>query len=183
MFCLSPTLPPQYTAMKRLLLAFLITSTAAFAETSFPGVTTIMSLKEFHSAGLDKLTPEQLKALDSAILRHFEGVVKTAAKQEASKLASESYALEEERSFLQRFGLPSLSLSQDWRSKPVLTGKVTRWIGGNSFQLENGQIWEGGEPIVYELVGREIQITPRPNGTFSLVLDGKNTTIRIHRVK
>lgn len=169
--------------MKRLLLAFLITSTAAFADTSFPGVTSIMSLQEFHTAGLDKLTPEQLKALDSAILRHFDGAVKSAAKQEATKLASESYALEEERSLLQRFGLPSLSLSQDWRSKPVLTGRVTRWVGGNSFQLENGQIWEGGEPIVYELVDRVIEISPRPNGTFALVVDGKNTTIRIHRVK
>jgi len=169
--------------MKRLLLAFLITSTTAFADTGFPGVTSIMSLKEFHAAGLDKLSPEQLKSLDSAILRHFEGAVQTAAKQEADKLASESYALEEERSLLQRFGLPSISLSQDWRNKTALTGRVTRWIGGNSFQLENGQIWEGGEPIVYELVDRVIEISPRPNGQFALVVDGKNTTIRIHRVK
>ena len=98
--------------MKRLLLAFLITSTATFADTSFPGVTSIMSLKEFHAAGLDKLTPEQLKALDGAILRHFEGAVQTAAKQEANKIASETIALEEERSLLQRFGLPSISVSR-----------------------------------------------------------------------
>ncbi len=169
--------------MKRLLLAFLITSTAAFAETSFPGVTSIMSLKEFHAAGLDKLTPEQLKALDGAIMRHFEGAVKTAVKKEANKIAQDTIALEEERTLLQRFGLPSISLAQDWRSKPGLTGRVTRWVGGNSFQLENGQIWEGSEPIVYELVDKEIEISPRPNGQYALIVDGKNTTIRIHRVK
>lgn len=183
MFCPRPTLTLHFHAMKRLLLAFLITSTTAFADTSFPGVTSIMSLKEFHAAGLDKLSPEQLKALDGAIMRHFEGAVKTAAKQEANKIASETIALEEERSLLQRFGLPSLSLTQDWRNKPALTGRVTRWVGGNSFQLENGQIWEGGEPIVYELVDKEIEISPRPNGQFALVVDGKNTTIRIRRVK
>jgi len=160
-----------------------VATTAAFADTSFPGVTSIMSLKEFHAAGLDKLSPEQLKALDGAILRHFEGAVKTAAKQEANKIASETIALDEERSLLQRFGLPSISLSQDWRNKPALTGRVTRWVGGNSFQLENGQIWEGAEPIVYELVGKEIEISPRPNEQFALIVDGKNTTLRIRRVK
>ena len=168
--------------MKRLLLAFLIISTAAFAENSFPGIQSIMSLREFHDAGLDKLTPAQLKALDLAIKGHYDTAVKTAVTQKADKIAQENFALEEERSLLQRFGLP-LSLSQDWRDKPSLTGVVTRWVGGNKFQLENGQIWEGGEPIPYELVNKTIEISPRPNGQFALIVDGKNTTIRIFRRK
>ena len=34
-----------------------------------------------------------------------------------------------------------------------------------------------------ELSGREIEIQPRPNGGFALVVDGKNTTMRVVRVK
>lgn len=169
--------------MKRLLLAFLITTTAAFAESSFPGIQSIMTLQEFHDAGLDKLTPAQLKALDGAIIKHYDGVIKAAASQEANQLAEEAFAIQQERSLLERFGLPDISFSDDWRSKPALTGTVTRWVGGNSFQLDNGQIWEGNEPIRYELKNKEIAIEHRPHGQFALIVEGKNTTIRVRRVK
>jgi len=167
--------------MKRLLLAFLITSTAALAENSFPGIQSIMTLQQFHDAGLDKLTPAQLTALDNAIKSHYDTAVKTAVVEKA-KVTQDDFAREEERTLLERFGLP-LSLSQDWREKPSLSGTVTRWVGGNSFKMDNGQIWEGTEPITYELVDRNIEIAPRPNGQFALIVDGKNTTIRVRRVK
>ena len=174
-----PTLP----SMKRLLLAFLITTTAGFAESSFPGISSIMTLQEFHDAGLDKLSPDQLKTLDKAIVRHYAGAVKTAAGKQATQLADKAFALKEERSLLQRFGLPDISFSDDWRSKPALTGTFVRWVGGNSFQLDNGQIWKGVEPIRYELKNRDISTAHRPHGQFALIVDGKNTTIRIIRVK
>jgi hypothetical protein len=56
-------------------------------------------------------------------------------------------------------------------------------VGGNRFKLDNGQVWEGVEPIPFELVNREIAIEPRPGGHFSLTVEGKNTTVRIVRKK
>src|SRR5690606_29789085 len=111
---------------------------------SFPGIQSIMTLQQFHDAGLDKLTPAQLTALDNAIKNHYDTAVKTVIV-EKTKVTQDDFATEQERSLLERFGLP-LSLSQDWREEPSLSGTVTRWVGGNSFKMDNGQIWEGTEP-------------------------------------
>ena len=92
-------------------------------------------------------------------------------------------AEEERRTILQRFGLPDISFSQEWKEEPGLDATVTNWVGGNSFKLDNGQVWEGMEPIPYELVNRKITIAPRPNGQFALEIEGKSTTVRIRRVK
>lgn len=169
--------------MKRLLLALLVTAAAARAETSFPGLKAIMSPQEFHRAGLDQLTPDQLGVVDAAIIRHYIGTVQTEARQEAKQIVQQSAAQEEKKTFLERFGLPDLSFSQEWRDQPGLKGKVTGWVGGNSFRLDNGQVWEGMEPIPFELVNREIEIAPRPNRQFALIVEGKNTTVRVRRIK
>jgi hypothetical protein len=44
-------------------------------------------------------------------------------------------------------------------------------------------VWQGVDPIRMELSGRDIEIQPRPNGGFALVVDGKNTTMRVIRIK
>jgi hypothetical protein len=86
-----------------------------------------------------------------------------------------------ESSFLSRFGLPDFS--GDWRDQPGIKGRVLGWVGGNSFRLDNGQVWQGAEPIPFELVNRDVEIQPRPGGHFALQVEGKNTTVRVVRVK
>jgi hypothetical protein len=65
--------------MNRLLLVFILSTSALFADANFPGVKAIMSPAEFQSAGLDLLTPDQLAALNAAIVRHYVGTVETVA--------------------------------------------------------------------------------------------------------
>ncbi|MEZ5413028.1 MAG: hypothetical protein R3F03_01825 [Opitutaceae bacterium] len=168
--------------MKRLLLAFALTATLATAQTNFPGIESIMTLEEFRNAGLDKLSAAEIAVLNGAITKHFEGAIKTEVAKQSDEIRKTA-AQEERRSILARFGLPEIDLNQDWKSDPALTATVTNWVGGNSFKLDNGQVWEGTEPITYELKGKTIRILPRPGGHFSLEVDGKNTTIRIRRVK
>ena len=83
---------------------------------------------------------------------------------------------------MSRFGLPAIS-NTDWRKLPPLQAKVVSWESANRFTLDNGQAWEGTEPIPDELVGRTIEIHARPNNRFTLVLDGKNTKVRVVRVR
>ena len=170
--------------MKRFLLALalLAPAAAASAQNSFPGIESIMSLDEFHKAGLDGLNPAQLAVLNEAIQRHLDGAVKTEVAKQADDIRKTA-AEEERRSLLARFGLPVISFEQEWKTDPALEATVTNWVGGHSFKLDNGQVWEGVEPITYELKGKSIRIVPRPNGQFALEIDGKNTTIRIRRVK
>ena len=70
-----------------------------------------------------------------------------------------------------------------WRDIPPLQARVVDWVSANSFQLDNGQVWEGEENIPYELKGKAITISARPLGTFVLSVEGKNTTIRVRRLK
>ena len=169
--------------MKSLLVLFLLTAATAFAESPFPGLKIVMTPEEYARAGLDGLTPDQLSVIDAAIVRHYLRTVKVEATQQAEQLTQQALTEERDKSFLSRVGLPDISLSQDWKSLPSVKARCTGWATGNSFKLDNDQVWEGVEPIRMELAGREIEIQPRPNGGFALVVDGKNTTMRVIRVK
>ena len=57
-----------------------------------------------------------------------------------------------------------------------------KWETPNRFLLDNGQAWESNEPIIYDLVGKDISIHARPNDRFALSVGNVETTIRIRRV-
>jgi hypothetical protein len=172
----------------KLRLAFgllLLCSAPLLRADVFPGLKVIMTPEDYARAGLDKLTPDQLGVIDAALIRHFAAAVNVAAERKAAdQLApavTQAVATERKRGVLERFGLPSFT--DDWRNEPVLKARATGWVGGNSFQLDNGQVWEGAEPITFELAGRDVEIQPRPAGAFALSIEGKNTTIRVRRIK
>ncbi|MDB6167263.1 MAG: hypothetical protein JWM88_127 [Verrucomicrobia bacterium] len=172
--------------MKSLLALFLATGALVLAQlpppSMFPGIKTVMSPEEFARAGLSGLSPDQLGLIDAAVIRHYARTVATAANQQATQIVQQQNT-EQKRGFLERFGMPDLSFSQEWRDVPNLKAKCTGWAGGNSFKLDNGQVWEGLEPIPMELTNREVEIQSRPAGNFALAVDGQNTTIRVHRIK
>lgn len=158
-----------------LLLSFCAT-TAVFAESYFPGLKTIMTPEEFKRAGLDKLTADQLGVIDAAIIKHYVRTIENAATQQNVEAADPG-----EKGWMARFGLPTFS--EDYRDQASIKARCTAWVGGNSFRLDNGQVWEGLETISFELVGKDIEIQPRPGNLFNLVVDDKNTTIRVRRIK
>jgi hypothetical protein len=172
-------------AMKPLCLALLIlalTSGASAAET-FPGVKSVLSPEEWARARLDRLSPDELGVIDAALIRYVKS---TQAAHEAKIVEMRQNVTElteeKKRGIMQRFGLPVFGES-DWRTVPPLKAKVVAWAGSNRFQLDNGQVWEGVEPIVYELVGKQIEIQARPLGQFALAVEGANTTIRVFRLR
>jgi hypothetical protein len=163
--------------MKRFLLVFLLAGSTAFAESLFPGIKAIMTPEEQRNAGIDQLTANQLAVIDTAIVRFYASNMKSQISTEAAQIAEKMRQADRESSFLSRFGLPDFS--GDWRDQPGIKGRVLGWVGGNSF----GQVWQGAEPIPFELVNRDVEIQPRPGGHFALQVEGKNTTVRVVRVK
>ena len=173
--------------MKSLLALFLLSAATVLAQTepapTFPGIKTVMSPEDFARAGLSGLTSDQLGLIDAAVIRHYTRTVTTAANQQAAQIVQQTVAVEHKKSFFDRFGLPDLSFNQDWRDATSLKAHCTGWAGGNSFKLDNGQVWEGFEPIRTELADKDIEIFARPGGAYALSVEGRNTTIRVHRIK
>lgn len=172
-----------------LLAALTLTLTVSGAETAFPGLKAVLTPAEWQRAGLDRLTPDEIGVIDAALIRRAAA---NAAQQKAEIQQARASAapvappptLEpaQKKRFLERFGLPFLD-DQDWRSLPPLTGKVVAWESPNRFRLDNGQVWTGVDDIPYELPGKEIEIHARPNNQFVLFVDGKNTTVRVLRLR
>ena len=166
-------------------IAFVLLSLSVVRADDFPGLKVIMTADDYARAGLDRLTSEQSGVIDSALIRHFRANVSVAAERKAAEqvvvATTAAVTSERKRSGLARFGLPSLN--SDWKNEPILKARATGWVGGNSFALDNGQVWEGLETITVELVGREVEIQPRPAGAYALNVEGKNTTLRVRRLK
>lgn len=168
--------------MKRLFLALLLTATVAGAQSaSFPGIKALMTPEEQRNSGVADLTADQLALIDIAIVRHFANAVRTEVDHQTA-IITQQLREEQEKTMLSRFGLPD-PFDQSWRDTPSIKARVTGWVGGNSFRLDNGQVWQGSEPIPFELVNREVEIQSRPGGQFAISVEGRNTTVRVFRVK
>lgn len=157
------------------------------AQEAFPGLKSVLTPQEWARAGLDRLTPDQVGVIDAALIRHARATaaradaeVRTARAQ--AEAAAAAAAPARERRMLERFGLPLFD-EADWRAVPPLRARVAAWESGNRFRLDNGQVWEGFEPIPYDLPGKEIEIQARPNSQFVIALDGRTTTVRVFRLR
>jgi hypothetical protein len=186
--------------MFRLLLALgFLGSVAASSEpvspaSSLPGLREILSAAEWQRAGLDRLSPDELGVIDAALIRHQRSTLATLrAEADHAKAAAAAAAVplppgapggpaEEKRGWLAAFGLPILS-DVDWRSLPPLRAKVVAWENANRFRLDNGQLWEGLEPIPYDLTGKQVEIQARPANRFALTVEGRNTSLRVIRLR
>ena len=163
---------------------FLLAVAPAFAAPTFPGLKSLLTAAEWKRAGLDRLTPDELGVIDAALIRREASlnaqhqIEATTAQQAAASTPPGQPAPNEAA----RFGLPAGD-GTGWRDRPPLQARVVKWETPNRFLLDNGQAWESNEPIIYDLVGKDISIHARPNDRFSLTVGDVDTTIRIRRVR
>ncbi len=169
-------------------LAFLFAAVLANAQAPFPGLKEVMTEMEWKRAGLDRLTPDEIGVIDAAIIRHQrlttanQQVAITEARQKAAEAeAAVAAAPDRRQGWLERMGLPIAN--PDWRTAPPLKARVVAWEAANRFRLDNDQVWQGQEPITYELVGKDIEIHARPAGSFALIVEGVNTKLRVTRAR
>lgn len=151
----------------------------AFAQATFPGLKALLTDAEWKRAGLDRLSPDQLGIIDAALIKREAGLV--AQHQAALTVAADTTA-KPAPGTPAGFGLPENDGS-GWESIPPLKAKVVKWESPSRFRLDNGQVWESADMIVYDLIGMEIEIQARPHNRFALIVNGQNTTLRISRVR
>ncbi len=167
--------------MKKFLIVILSLTLplSVIAAEGFSSLEEQMSGKEFTATGLDKLTPEQLGALNNWIRNHS---VATLDQPKSGSYAAVSGKEEDARGFQNKKD------SKTDRS-PITSrvkGSFTGWNGHTVFALENGMIWEQSDKekfYIREVQNPEITIKPGMFGTWRLSVEGHNSQCRVKRIQ
>lgn len=127
-----------------------------------------MSAAQFHAAGLDKLSADELAQLNSW-LREHAGVTSAAAAAAAVP---------------DRTGFHVDNTGSEFSTRVI--GEFRGWSGKTTFHLDNGQVWQqvghdswGG----VNLENPTIVIRPAFMGSWLLKVEGYNASTRVKRIK
>ena len=110
----------------------------AQAETPRAKSIEMMSPEEFKAAGLDKLSPEELKNLD-AVLKGQRRAVETKAAQKATEKARVEAKVEAEK-------VAKAKPRSITRVESRVDGTITRLTGRSIIRLEDGSQWKQADP-------------------------------------
>ncbi len=169
--------------MKKLLLAMLATffTHNALAATSFSSLEEQMTGKEFQSTGLDKLSAEELEALNAWIRS------RTLATLDAPKAGGSGAAVYAGQDGDSR-GFETEQMRNSDRSTITsrIVGSFQGWDGQTVFTLENGMIWEQSDKDKFYVNAIEnpvVTIEPGAFRTWRLSVEGYSSKCRVERIQ
>lgn len=145
---------------RALALAVAFTASAAVQAAEFSTLEERMSRAEFTAAGLQNLSPEQLKALNDWLrINGLAPGAPVARGRPGSDEAPEFYPEEEDRQLIES----------------SIAGKLDGWLGKTSFKLENGQVWQQVDSSRTTGLGLDspsVRIRPTMLGNWLMYIDG-----------
>ena len=161
--------------------------------TAFPAVAQELSSleeqmtgSEFERAGLEKLTPQELRFLNEWLQgkRLAPGPGASPAAPAGSSPAASTPAP-------RAAAVPDPDAGFELRRKRStitsrIDGKFTGWSGKTQFVLENGMVWRQAESGRYgsrTLENPEVRIEPKLGGSWRLYVEGLNRSLKVSRVK
>ena len=153
---------PKLTATA---LAILLTGAASAAE--FSSLEERMSQSQFHAAGLDKLTPGELKNLNDWLRGH--------AATTTTKVVTPT-------------GEPVFYPSDSKREivESRIDGKFSGWRGHTVFRLENGQEWKQAESGSFtngKYDHPKVRVKPMILGSWLMSIEACGCSLRVSRIK
>lgn len=138
---------------------------------SFSSLEERMTEAEFKAAGLDKLSPEELAALNAFIAKETGEI--------ASALPAATPAVDN-RGFYERTGPEGAIYSS-------ISGEFRGWDGaGDRLKLDNGQVWEVTDSTARLKVlvnNPRVIVEPGALGSWYLKIEGYNSRARVKRIK
>lgn len=154
--------------MRRMILPLaLVASLAAgtaFAQ-SFSTVEERMTAAEFKSAGLDKLSEQELAALNAWMAKELGKAAPAPAEDTRGLIIRDASG-------------PIVS---------TLPGEFKGWGGkGQRFTLANGQVWEvvdAASRLVVSLENPTVTISPGALGAWYMKVEGYNARVGVRRIK
>jgi hypothetical protein len=166
---------------RRLPLVLLLLAFAPFAwsQSSAPPAGKVeqqMSAEEFKAAGLDKLSAQELAALNAWLQRKVGQ--ETAKVAETAKEADRKEVVEKNRGFFD-FGSAEAIES-------AIVGEFRGFSKGGTYTLQNGQVWEQTDTASLACVRKtdpKVTIKPGMLGVWFMKIEGYNTQARVRRTK
>ena len=148
--------------------AFSLIATSAIAK-EFSSVEEQMSSREFKAAGLEKLSPEELAALNAWIRTN----------QPVGSVIYDRAADDRKR-----IGFDDSSARDDISSNVI--GDFKGFGSGTILKLENGQVWQvtGGELAgIKAMSNPKVSIRPGLMGGWRLQVEGYNAVAKVKRIQ
>jgi hypothetical protein len=168
--------------MKRALFVLfcLLASTSLLAADGFSSLEEQMTGREFAAAGLDKLTPGELEALNEWIRSHSLGTLATAKTESSESKPRSTVAGGDLR------GLPSDDGEDESPIRSAIVGDFNGWDGQTIFKLENGMIWvqdDRDKFYVREIENPVAVIERGMFGTWHLHVEGFRENCKVKRIQ
>lgn len=162
--------------MRFCLALILALAPLALHAQTFSSLEERMSEAEFKAAGLDKLAPEELEALNEWLRRRGQATAPAAPPVGGAPLA----AVEDRRGFSSLDGSYDAIVSR-------IRGEFTGWRGsGDEITLENGMVWKTTDPasrLAVKLTNPVATVTPGVLNAWFLKVEGYSTRVRVVRVR
>ena len=158
-------------------LLMLALTPMAWAQQSAPmtgNVEQQMSADEFKAAGLDKLSAQELAALNAWLQRKV--VQETAKVVETAKAEGRKEVAEKNRGFFD-FGSAEAIESN-------IVGEFKGFAMGRKYTLQNGQVWEQVEAASLagvRLTDAKVSIKPGLFNNWFMKIEGYNTAAKVRR--
>jgi hypothetical protein len=167
--------------MKKLFLAVMaiLCTQTVIAQTSFSSLEEQMTGKDFQATGLDKLSAEELEALNSWIRSRSLATLdspKAGSGAVYTEQSGDSRGFENEQ---MRNADKSTITSR-------LVGSFQGWDGQTVFTLENGMIWEQADKDKFYVKTVEnpvVTIEPGAFRTWRLSVEGYASECRVERIQ
>jgi hypothetical protein len=150
-----------------LALTLLVAATAVGAQTPPPPtLEERMSQAEFHAAGLDKLSPDELAQLNAWLGAHGGATTK----------------------YVTASGKPVFYPDSDHKEaiEAHLVGSFEGWRGHTVFTLDNGQQWQQAESGSFSynaIENAKVKIKPMLLGSWLMYVDSCGCNVRVNRIK
>ncbi|MGA9853921.1 MAG: hypothetical protein WBR29_01420 [Gammaproteobacteria bacterium] len=188
--------------MRILVLVSMLCCLAALAGTSATkpvDIRDLMNVTQFDKAGLNKLSPDEINALNAWLNQYLDSRAVTTPRPAplaavtpptaASAVPQAAGSATAAASGIASFGadtmVPKESPQEPNRIESRIAGLFTGWTGDTVFKLENGQVWKQAATGYYtnvELDHPQVVIKKLSFG-YLLTLPGHGQTVFVRRIK
>jgi hypothetical protein len=154
---------PRIASPVLLLLALAVVQPVSGADS--PDVRTLMTPEEFRAAGLDRLSPAEIEALNRWVVRY--------TAKDAPEVRQRSEVVRKEIEKVDATGI-----------RTRIVGEFRGWEGNTVFRLENGQTWKQRLPgrWFHKAMSPEVELRKNMMGYWVLRLVEADRAIGVTRI-